>query len=264
MKENITPKKSLGQHFIRDIKIINKIIAESEIKKDSIVIEIGPGEGIFTEELIKKSKKVISIEKDENLSRKLKEKFENHIKKGNFDVINADILEAELENLVSDDFILVGNIPYYITGAIFRKIFEGKKLPKSITFVVQKEVAERIVAKNKKESILSISIKAYGDVSLGSIIKAGSFFPKPKVDSAIIKIKNISRENFLNIDEKRFFDIVKAGFSHKRKILLKNIKDVLKIDQDKVLKVFEKIGLDKNSRAEDLDIKTWLKISTLL
>lgn len=233
MKTNKAPKKSLGQNFLRDPKILAKIANFANVDEKSIIFEIGPGEGTLTNELLKKGNGVVAIEKDERMVELLQIKFKKQIGGGKLQIINVDVLNFNLDQLFASisktskpkplSFSIVGNIPYYITGALFKKIFELKNLPKSITFVVQKEVAERIMVRDEKESILSIALKSYGTTKYGGVIKAGSFFPKPKVDSAIIRIENISRDNFKNIPEDKFFEVLKYGFAHKRKLLIKNL-----------------------------------------
>src|SRR3990167_9161346 len=254
-----THRAKWGQNFLRDKRILKKIADFAQIEKEDTVVEVGSGEGTLTSFLLEKAKKVIAIEKDSDLALLLREKFKEEIKVGKLEVVEGDILDLEIQNIFSpqaqkctDIFLLknsscsaqsasqgiskladskyfgkqyklVGNIPYYITGALFKKALEAENPPKSITFVVQKEVAERILAKDGKESILSISIKVYGKPEFGGIIKAGSFYPKPKVDSAVISIRNINKENFKNISETKFFEILKAGFAHKRKLLIRNL-----------------------------------------
>jgi 16S rRNA (adenine1518-N6/adenine1519-N6)-dimethyltransferase len=238
----IKTKKSLGQNFLRDKKILQKIADFAQIEKSDTVVEVGPGEGTLTKLLLEKAEKVIAIEKDERLAELLKEKFTKEIAEKKFEIINADVLNYELK---IKNYVLVGNIPYYITGALFKKFLESENKPKSITFVVQKEVAERIMAKDGKESILSISIKAYGKPYFGGIIKAGSFTPKPKVDSAIIAIREITP-----LAEKNFFKILKTGFAHKRKLLAKN----LNIEKE----VLIKCGIPEKARAENLKVDNWI------
>ena len=258
-------KKSLGQNFLRDEKILQKIADFAQIEKNDTVIEVGPGEGTLTKILLEKAKKVIAIEKDVELVEKLKEKFKLKIENFKLEIICNDILE--IENLFDlpinkKGYILVGNIPYYITGAIFKKFLENPpmdKQPNSITFVVQKEVAERILARDGKESILSISVKVYGEPKFGGIIKAGSFYPKPKVDSAIISIENISKEKFKEIDPQFFFEILKMGFAHKRKFLLRNLSRRV-LDTLELKKIFEKCGIAEMARAEDLKVEDWLNL----
>ena len=240
-------KAKWGQNFLRNPKILQKISDFAHIEKNDTVVEIGPGEGTLTQFLLEKAGKVIAVEKDEGLAEKLKERFD-------LEIITGDILDLPDYLLPTTNYSLVGNIPYYITGEIFRKFLQNENQPKSITFVIQKEVAERIIARDDKESVLSISIKAYGVPEFGGIIKAGNFVPAPKVDSAIIAVRNINKERFKDgkIGEKRFFEIVKMGFAHKRKLLIRNLG--LEVE------IFEKTGIPLNTRAENLTIDDWFAI----
>src|SRR3989344_5823526 len=258
-------KKSLGQNFLRDEKILRKIADFAQIEKGDTVVEVGPGEGTLTKFILEKAGKVIAIEKDESLAEKLKERFKE-VKKERLEIIVGDILAY---NLKTKNHHLVGNIPYYITGEIFRKFLESENQPKSLTFVVQKEVADRIMTRDGKESILSISIKAYGKPEYGGVIKAGSFVPRPKVDSAIIAVRNISKGRFKQIsppapltlrgepkkttEELLFFEIVRKGFAHKRKLLIRN----LNISKD----IFEKLEIPEKARAEDLKVEDWFALA---
>jgi len=252
-------KKSLGQHFLRSKGAIKAIIDSSKLNPGDTVLEIGPGEGILTEELVKFSKKVIAIEKDHRLIPILKEKFKNEITEGKLELIEGDILESKL-NLSS--FKVIANIPYYITGQIFRMFLETGHQPESMTLLIQKEVAEKIVARDKKESLLSLSVKAYGIPKIVKIVPRGSFVPPPNVDSAILHISDISRKNFENTDEKTFFKILHAGFSHKRKVLLSNLSN--SYPKEKIMQIFEKIRLNPKTRAEDLPLEKWLELSSEL
>lgn len=261
------PKKSLGQNFLRDPKILKKIADFARIDKGDTVVEVGPGEGTLTSLLLNQAGKVIAIEKDEELAVLLKEKFREEILDGKLEIIVEDILNYELRIM---NYVLVGNIPYNITGALFRRFLERTNPPKSITFVIQREVAERILARDGKESILSISIKAYGKPEYGGLIKAGSFYPAPKVDSAIISIRDITKQKFEEIThsltnvwplsynkreeiEKRFFEILRLGFAHKRKLLIKN----LRISKT----FFEKCQIPEKARAEDLKVADWITLT---
>jgi 16S rRNA (adenine1518-N6/adenine1519-N6)-dimethyltransferase len=264
-------KKSLGQNFLRDPKILKKIADFADIKKEDTVMEVGPGEGTLTKILLERTDKVIAIEKDDKLAELLKEKFKKEIVEGKLEIICGDILKVSKgifemprsQKTPLDTYKLVGNIPYYITGALFKKFLQSENPPTSIIFVMQKEVAERIMARDGKESVLSISIKVYGTPEYGGIIKAGSFNPKPKVDSAIIAVRNISKKRFedltplipLNLRGKqdtkqKFFEILRKGFSHKRKLLKNNLgvsRSVLDI-----CKIPEK------ARAETLKVDDWI------
>ena len=302
-QRKLDPKKSLGQNFLRDPKILKKIVDFAQIEKGDTVVEVGPGEGGLTEELLKQAKKVIAIEKDEGLAKKLEDKFRDQILNSRLKILVGDILELRAESLelegrnqknknselLAPSYKLVGNIPYYITGALFKKFLETEQQPKSITFVIQKEVAERIVARNpnsakasrgkQKESILSISVKVYGEPKFGGVIRAGSFFPKPKVDSAILSIRNIKpitppnpplgkgRED-QRAFETKFFEILKTGFAHKRKLLLRNLLDAKvskgTFDTIKIEEVFRVCGLDEKARAEDLRVEDWLALTQKL
>lgn len=259
-------KTKLGQNFLKDPKIIRKIVDFAQINtKDTI--EIGPGEGILTEELLQRGFRVLAIEKDEQLTNKLKLRFKDYIDQGKLNIIKADFLEEDLDSQIEEfgikDYILLGNIPYYITGAIFRKVFDLKNLPKSLTFVVQKEVAQRIVAKNGKESILSIAIKVYGEPKMGTVIRAGSFHPRPKVDSAILNIENINKEKFnRSIEfENNFFLLIKTGFSHKRKFLIKNLVPLFRKNIEELKEIFKENKIPENIRAEDLSLDNWFYIT---
>lgn len=256
----IKTKKSLGQNFLRDPKILKKIANFAQIEKEDTVVEIGPGEGGLTEILLQQAKRVVAVEKDERMVTLLRDKFEKEIKEGKLEIIEGDALE--IQNFYeSSDYILIGNIPYYITGALFKKALESECPPKSLTFVVQKEVAERIMARDKKESILSISVKAYGEAKHGGVIKAGSFYPAPKVDSAIISIQNINKKKFqsASTEEDQFFKVLKHGFAHKRKLLIKNLEEIF-TDKEKLKEIFIKCKLSEKIRAEDLKTDDWFKI----
>jgi len=243
-------KKSLGQNFLISERIRDKIIEAGEIKKTDTVLEIGPGKGFLTESLLENSGKVIAVEKDDELAPKLKEKFNSD----KLEVIHGDILEIS-EDKLPKKYKLIANIPYYITGEIIRSFLERKNQPELLVLMVQKEVADRIVARDKKESILSLSVKAYGDPKIVTRVSRGNFRPMPNVDSAVIKIENVSKDFFKNFSEEFFFKIIKKAFGQKRKRLVNNLKDIL--DQEKLEKALEDVGVGKDARAEDLSLKNW-------
>ena len=169
-------------------------------------------------------------------------------------MIEGDALDFEQQGLASV-FKVVANIPYYITGAIMRKFLEAEYQPASMTLLVQKEVAQRIVVSDGKESKLSLSVKAYGQAHIAMPVPARFFSPKPKVDSAVIHIANISRNFFDVIDERRFFKLINAGFAHKRKKLISNLAGFA--TKDNLLKIFSAIGLSENTRAESVSLESW-------
>lgn len=254
-------KKNLGQNFLKSIPALNAIVLAGEIKKADIVLEIGPGKGALTEKLLEKSGKVIAIEKDKDLLEILQEKFKEEIKNGKFILINEDVLNYEIKE---KNYKIIANIPYNITGAILKKFLTSENQPERMVLMVQNEVARRIVARDGDESILSISVKAYGNPKIVMKVPARYFSPAPKVDSAIIAITNISRENFNknNIKEEKFWELVKNGFAHKRKVLVSNLKDLYK--KEKILEIFEKLNISEKTRAEELTLENWIAITKML
>lgn len=251
-------KKSLGQNFLNSPKALRQIIEASHLTNIDTVLEIGPGKGALTEKLLETGALVLAVEKDQELIPYLEEKFALYIKSKKFKLIEADILDYTLPNSILA-YKLVANIPYYITGAIVRKFLDIHKQPTHMTLLVQKEVAERMVARDQKESLLSLAVKAYGTPKIVSIVPRGAFTPAPSVDSAIIAIENISRKNFKNKKhETRFFELIHRGFAHKRKTLWHNIDTMTNEEKDVF---FKKNSIDTKVRAEDLPIEKWLEIS---
>ena len=255
-------KKSLGQNFLNNKTIIKKIVETGQVNSDDTVLEIGPGQGTLTAELLATGATVIAVEKDDRLIPFLSEMFAAEIKKGKFTLIHGDILEISLETLKLKDkkYKLIANIPYYITGFIIRMFLETLIQPSRIVLLVQKEVADRITARDKKESILSISVKVYGEPHNAGLVKAGNFTPKPNVDSSILAIRHITKDFFTKnaINEKEFFEIVRAGFLGKRKMLINTLSTL--VPKEEVAKLFEQIRLSPKVRAEDITITDWAHI----
>jgi 16S rRNA (adenine1518-N6/adenine1519-N6)-dimethyltransferase len=259
-------KKSLGQHFLRSERALSSIIDAGDPSGNDLILEIGPGEGVLTEKLLRFAGKVIAIEKDDGLFVRLKEKFADEIRRGRLDLIHQDILEFDpiaLEFYEDLDYKIIANIPYNITGAILEKFLSAEFQPSTMVLLVQDEVAKRIVARDGKESILSISVKVYGEPRYVEKVLAGSFTPAPKVNSAIIAIEEISKDFFHppsgGFAEKAFFQLLKAGFSAKRKKLSSNLANLY--PKERVLEAFQALNLDENVRAEDLTLQTWQKLS---
>lgn len=254
-------KKSLGQNFLKSKKILEAVVRAGKLSREDTVLEIGPGKGALTEKLLESAGKVVAVETDYELYEFLKTKFETEIKSGKLILIREDILACDMSrlNLDTGKYKIVANIPYNITGAILKKFLSSPNQPESMVLMVQREVAQRIMGRDK-ESILSISVKAYGTPKIIAKVPARFFSPKPKVDSAIIKISGISRENFIKggVNEEKFFEIVRAGFAHKRKKLQSNLKNLLSPYQGEPLVWLEEIG---NKRAEDLSPKNWFELA---
>lgn len=232
----------------------------AEIKKGEYVIEVGPGEGVLTKELLDRGARVVAIEKDARLIPVLHETFAEEIKNQKLFVHEADALHFDMSKCLPKikEYKVVANIPYYITGALLKKFLTEKIQPGTLVFLIQKEVAERI-ARSVKESILSLSVKAYGTPTYVKTVPRGAFSPPPTVDSAILLIKNISRNNFDNAEhEKMFFELVRAGFAQKRKLLKRNVEPIL---GKEVPSSMEKAGIPTNARAEDVKIECWLALA---
>lgn len=251
-------KKSLGQNFLNNPGALTKIVEAGELKPGEIVLEIGPGKGALTEKLLETGAKVIAVEKDDRLVPFLEEKYG---KNPHFKLIHGDILELSLEKILSEgekSFKIIANLPYYITGAFFEKVFSADMLPERIVVLLQKEVSERIVARDGKESILSQSIKAYGTPKYITTVSRGSFSPAPNVDSAVIQITQISKQRFLELEvsENAFFTVLKRGFAHKRKLLKGN----LEVSEE----VLVSCAIAPSARAEELTTRQWFCIAKQL
>lgn len=252
------PRKSLGQHFLKSTAVVNAMVAAAKTSPDDTVLEAGPGKGILTGALLHKAQRVIAVEKDDRLIDFLKQKFSRDIALKKLLLVHDDILlfDSSDYKLKARSYKLVANIPYYITGLLFKEFFSVEAQPSCMALLVQKEVAQRIVAKDGKESILSISVKAYGEPRYVKTVKARDFSPPPKVDSAILAIENISRSFFDGIDEDDFFTLVKTGFGSKRKFVVSNLKKLL---PDSAA-ICAASGIHPKARAQDLSRKDWKNI----
>jgi 16S rRNA (adenine1518-N6/adenine1519-N6)-dimethyltransferase len=268
----------LGQNFLKDPLILNKLIQATNLSSTDFVIEVGPGEGILTEQLIKHAKKVIAIEIDQELAVKLASRLRGNNK---IEIITADILKINLPELISAETVetrhclvstdnkinhpykVIANIPYYITSPIIRLFLETKYPPTEMFLMVQKEVAERICAKAGKLSILALSVQYYATAELLFLVPRTAFAPVPAVDSAIIHITlNTNREE--QEVTKKFFKLIKAGFSAKRKTLINNLSNSLKLEKTIVEQKLKQINISAKQRAQELTLEDWKKIAELL
>lgn len=255
----------LGQNFLKNKSIVKEIIEVANLSCDDLILEIGPGKGILTEELAKKAGKVIAVELDGKLADYLKNKFKDV---GNIEIIEKDILQTDIKELIANHglqnsgYKVVANIPYYITSPIIRIFLESDNPPKEMLLMVQKEVAERIIAGPGKHSVLSLSVQYYADPELLFEVKKENFDPVPKVDSAVIRIshkmKNMAKEEVDN-----FFRAVRAGFCAKRKTLVNNLANSFHLERKEVEEKLEKVGVKPNARAQELNIEEWKEISRL-
>jgi len=236
------------------------MVAAAKIEKGNKVLEVGPGKGVLTEKLLEAGSEVVAVEKDDRLIEFLKEKFTVEIENGTLKLIHADILDLDLSPyLQTTNYKLVANIPYYITGQFLRLFLSGAIKPSCAVLLLQKEVAKRIVARDEKESILSLSVKAYGKPRYIETVQAKYFSPVPKVDSAIILIDEIgpfpSESN-----ENTFFALVKTAFSHKRKMAAGNLKKIL--DEKEISESFKNCEISSQARAEDIPLEKWICLAT--
>lgn len=250
-KYNLRPNRYQGQNFLIIEKVYEQIVTAAEIEKTDTVLEIGPGLGFLTSKLLDKAKKVIAVEADEKFMPIL-----NNLKplSPHLELVNNDILKYD-ERLLPNKYKLVGNIPYYITGKIIRKFLTTKNRPSLIVILLQKEVAERICAQAGDHSLLSLSVQYYGTPKIIAKVNSDKFFPRPKVDSAILKItvdKIISP-----LLEKKFWQIVRIGFSSKRKTLVHNLVAGLRLEKTEIKSIFAKLNLKPLARAQELDLLEW-------
>lgn len=254
-------KKSLGQNFLKDESILDKIITAGELSSVDNVLEIGPGEGALTKKLLKKVGRVVAIEKDERMKDKSSVLQKLNKNNDSLKLQFGDILEVNLSKILREnnlnEYKVIANIPYYITGKIIRLLFEQKKSPRLIVLLVQKEVADRISAKNDKQSILSLSVQYYADVEIIHYVSREAFEPVPKVDSAILKIIPLQGRDYDKSEDKEFFKLIKIGFSSPRKVLINNLKNGLKMEREELEEIFKGLELNLNIRAEKLTINNW-------
>lgn len=242
----------LGQHFLTSKGAAVKLAQAAGVGPGVQVVEVGPGKGFLTRELLALDGRVIAIEKDEMLAAALPGLMNNP----NLEVITGDVRDFDpaKHGLRTGEYVVAANIPYYITGEIIRSFLETSAQPRTMALLIQKEVAERIVARDGKESLLSLSVKAYGAPRIVAKVGKGSFNPPPSVDSAVICIENISRDFFKDLHEAHFFAVLHAGFAAKRKKLARNLVKVFGPAAREALAV---AGLDENVRAEDVPLGKW-------
>jgi len=259
-------KKSLGQNFLVDEKVFDKIIEAADLKPSDNIIEVGPGTGFLTERLIEKVKHVTAVELDRNMVGLLEERFRG-VK--NLEVVNADILNYDLRRCDSriapseSVYKVVANIPYYITSPLLKHFLQSDHRPTSIVVLVQKEVAGKVVGKTGK-SLITIETQLFGRPEIVGIVPAKSFYPAPKVDSAILKIEVYDKPLIPENSIKDFIRLVKFGFSQKRKMLSNTLSAGLHMKSSEMSEILKKADIDPKLRAENLEIEDWEKILTSL
>ena len=253
------PKKSLGQHWLKDRDVLAGIADAAEITQDDVVLEIGPGLGTLTSELLRRANKVVAVELDGELAAKLPGQFPGT----SLEVVNQDILSFDLTTL-PEKYVVVANVPYYITSKIIQLLTTSLNKPRIIVLLIQKEVAERLAAEPGDMSILALSAQIYAEVTLGDVVPAAYFTPPPKVDSQVVILKTRPEAFVKPDDEKLFFRVVKAGFSAKRKKLRSSISSGLHISKPEGEALLIEAGINPDDRAEQLSIDDWLRLTAII
>jgi len=254
----ISPRRSKGQNFLINEIIYNDIIRAADLKKDDTVLEVGPGLGFLTMKLANQVKQVKAVELDDQLANYLKTGIESQ-GINNVEIVNQDILKFNLIKNLPGDYKVVANLPYNITSIFLRQILSSPNRPTSLVLMLQKEVAERIVARPPDMSVLAVSVQYYAVPKIIRRVAAGNFWPEPEVDSAVIKLE-IKPQRYNLEDDQRFFRLIKIGFSAKRKMLKNNLAAGLKISPRDLEVSLVKSGFNPKIRAEDLSLSNWQKL----
>jgi 16S rRNA (adenine1518-N6/adenine1519-N6)-dimethyltransferase len=254
-----SPNKSLGQHWLKDRDVLAHIADSATLNATDTVLEIGPGLGTLTSELLRHAKSVIAVEFDSELARKLPAQFPGK----DLEVIHQDILTFDLSTLPKG-YKVVANVPYYITSKIVQMLLTAKNKPSIVVLLVQKEVAERLAARPGQMSILAVSAQIFAEVTLGDIVPRDLFTPPPKVDSQVVIMKVRDHPLFEDISEEAFFRTVKAGFSSKRKKLRSSLSAGLSLSKEQTEALLEKASINPHDRAEALDLEAWNRLTRLI
>lgn len=258
----INPKKALGQNFIHDPNLLEKIVASADLDGSETVIEVGPGTGAMTAVLAQHARRVVAIELDDRLAPVLETALIDH---PNASVIYADALKMDFHALAgTEDYFVVANIPYYISSHLIRHLLEAPVKPRRIVLTVQYELAERITAAPGHLSLLAVSVQFYGQSELIARVNPAVFWPRPDVDSAILRIDPHPSPPVDVPSEKQFFRVVKAGFSQKRKQLKNAMGGGLGMKASKAGKLIEQAGIDPSRRAETLTLEEWAAITRIV
>lgn len=254
-KYGLVPSKKYGQNFLINPEPIEKMVEAAEIKPDDTVVEVGPGFGVLTLALVEKATKVLSFEIEKKIEPYWAEELKKH---NNLEIVWGNVLhEVESQNSIKSlkSYKVVANLPYQITSQILRAFLEMENKPGVMVLMVQKEVAERICAPAGDMSVLSVSVQYYGEPEIIAYVPRSSFWPVPAVDSVVIRVRINKNKAVIKNEADLLFKIVKAGFSSRRKMLIKNLSAV--IDKDKIRSVFKELGIDEKVRAQELSVEQW-------
>lgn len=261
----LNPSKSKGQNFLHSVEVVQGMVESADLKPGSNVLEIGPGFGILTEQLVKAGLNVVAVELDNKAAAYIRQTYGS---KENFKLLEGDILEMKNQDLadtLGGEYHVIANIPYNITSPIIRKFLTFEPRPLSLTLLVQDEVAERVAAEPGQMSILAVSVQLYADAMYIMKVPKELFWPSPEVNSAVLSIrlhdKNVKK---LKVSEKQFFQVVKFGFAAKRKKLANNLGAGFRLQPSETAKWLESVGFGVNARAQELSIDDWIKLVNFL
>jgi 16S rRNA (adenine1518-N6/adenine1519-N6)-dimethyltransferase len=258
-------KKGLGQHFLVDGRVLGRIVAAADLTPQDTVIEVGPGLGILTQELVQHAGRVMAIEADAEMVSALGELA---ARSPNLTIIHGDIMHIDpvsllsSPNSVASSYKVVANIPYYITSALLRHFMEASRQPTLMVVMVQKEVGKAIVARPGDMSLLAVSIQFYGRPSIVARVPARSFYPPPQVDSVILRVDVYEKPPIDVPSARAFFETVRAGFSAPRKQLRNSLSQGLVIGTQEAVDLLQRAGIDPRRRAETLSIEEWGRLCT--
>lgn len=245
-------KKHLGQHWLHDRFVLDHIADCAELGDVDTVLEVGPGLGTLTSILLRRAEKVVAVEFDKELARKLPGQFPGK----DLQVIHQDILQFDTR-LLPAGYKVVANVPYYITSKIIQKFMTDENRPSMVVLLIQKEVAERAAARPGEMSVLAVSAQLYADVSLGDVVPAEYFTPPPKVDSQVLILRTKTPQLPAGVSERQFFRVVKAGFSAKRKKLRSSLSGGMAIEKSIAETLLRQSGISPDARAEDISMDEW-------
>jgi len=255
----VQPRKSLGQHWLSDKESLKAICSVAGISSRDVILEVGPGLGSLTELLVRRAREVIAVEKDEELAKRL---IARNIAT-NLHIFTADILDFNLSRLPSG-YKIVANIPYYLTSRLIRIISESENPPICAVLLMQKEVAERVASKPGNMSILSVTAQYFWEVSLGDVIPRKLFIPPPKVDSRVLILRRREKPMFPDVAVEQYLQLVKIGFSSRRKTIQNSFVSKLKVNKDEASHILRNAGIDMTTRPQELSLQNWYDIFLVL